>query len=137
MQFWWKLAADVVLVLHVSYVSFVVLGLLLILIGGCLRWSWVRNLWFRAAHLLAITIVVLESWLKIPCPLTIWENSLRHRAGLESYNESFVAGWLHRILFFELPQEFFTAAYSLFGAAVLLACILIPPRFSRRDSKLT
>ncbi|WP_437228474.1 DUF2784 domain-containing protein [Planctomicrobium sp. SH661] len=138
MQHWGlKLAADTVLVLHVSYVSFVVFGLLLIVIGGLLRWKWVRNPWFRFAHLAAIAIVVTEAWLQIPCPLTIWENSLREMAGQEHYGQSFVATWLHRILFFDLPHEFFTVAYSLFGATVLLACVLVPPQLPSRSRNLT
>jgi hypothetical protein len=34
--------ADVVVALHVAYVGFVVVGLLLILLGLPLRWSWGR-----------------------------------------------------------------------------------------------
>jgi hypothetical protein len=43
--------ADAVLALHVAFVCFVVIGLLLVLAGGALRWSWVRNPWFRWSHL--------------------------------------------------------------------------------------
>jgi hypothetical protein len=46
--------ADAVLVLHAGVVLFVVAGLALTLVGGALRWRWVRNFWFRAAHLAAI-----------------------------------------------------------------------------------
>ena len=54
----WHLAADVVLVVHVLFVLFVVAGLLLVFAGRLLKWSWVRNPWFRIAHLGAIVIVV-------------------------------------------------------------------------------
>lgn len=63
----YRLAANSVLLLHVGYVAFVVFGLLLVIAGGVFRWPWVRNFWFRTAHLLAITIVVAESWLGIVC----------------------------------------------------------------------
>ena len=52
------LAADAVLLLHVLFVAFVVVGLLLILAGRLLSWDWVRNWWFRVIHLGAIGIVV-------------------------------------------------------------------------------
>ena len=52
-----------------------------ILAGVCLRWSWVRNFWFRAIHLLLIGIVVVESLCSINCPLTDWENRLREASG--------------------------------------------------------
>ena len=56
-------------------------GLLLILLGACLRWQWVRNRWFRVAHLLAIVIVAFEAINNIECPLTTWEYDLRRLAG--------------------------------------------------------
>ena len=55
------LAADALLLIHVLFVAFVVFGLLLILIGKPLRWAWVRNPYFRVAHLAAIGVVVLQS----------------------------------------------------------------------------
>ncbi len=57
------LAADAILVLHTLFVAFVVLGLVCIVVGGILGWRWVRNRWFRYAHLAAIGVVVLQSWL--------------------------------------------------------------------------
>jgi len=131
MKTWTQMAANGVLVLHVSYVAFVVLGLLLILLGGVLRWRWVRNLWFRGVHLLAIAIVVFEAWLGITCPLTTWENHLRTQAGQQTYEGDWIAIWLHRVLFFELPPWVFTYGYSLFGLLVVLACVLFPPRWPR------
>jgi hypothetical protein len=73
----YRLAADVVVVLHAAYVWFVVFGQLAILIGILRRWAWVRNKWFRWLHLLAISIVVFESLLGIVCPLTTLEGWLR------------------------------------------------------------
>lgn len=124
----YQLAANGVLILHVGYVAFVVLGLLLILVGGFFRWRWVRNRWFRAMHLLGITIVVLESWLNITCPLTTLENWLRVKAGAETYDGDFIAIWLHSILFFDLPSWVFVYGYTAFGAAVLAGLILVPPK---------
>ena len=37
------LAADAVLVLHVLFVVFVAVGLILILTGKLMHWNWVRN----------------------------------------------------------------------------------------------
>ncbi len=36
-------AANLVLITHVAYVAFVVIGLLLILLGGFCGWKWIRN----------------------------------------------------------------------------------------------
>ena len=52
------LAADIILLLHVLFVAFVVIGLLLIFIGKIRYWLWIRNPWFRLIHLAAIAVVV-------------------------------------------------------------------------------
>lgn len=42
----YSLLADLVLITHVTFVLFVIFGLVLILVGGGLGWQWVRNPWF-------------------------------------------------------------------------------------------
>src|SRR2546425_8327969 len=69
----YRLLADVVLVIHFAFVAFVILGLLAVWTGRFLRWSWVRNFWFRVAHLLAIGIVAAQALGGVICPLTTWE----------------------------------------------------------------
>jgi hypothetical protein len=122
------IAADLVLATHALFVAFVVLGLALILAGGLLRWSWVRNPWFRALHLAAIGIVVLQAWFGIICPLTTWEMALRGKAGDSVYAGSFIAYWLESILYFEAPPWVFTLAYTVFGTLVAIAWLLVRPR---------
>ena len=63
---WAEMLADLIVVFHAAYVSFVVFGLVAILIGAVLRWRWVRNFWFRVIHLTAIGIVVAEALFGIP-----------------------------------------------------------------------
>ena len=122
------LAADAVLALHVLFVAFVVLGLVLILAGKGLQWSWVRNPWFRATHLLAISVVVVQSWLGVICPLTTFEMTLRSRAGGTVYPGSFVAHWLEAILYYQAPPWVFAACYTIFGAAVVGSWFWVRPR---------
>ena len=71
------LLADIVLIVHFLFVAFVVGGLALIWIGAALGWAWVRNLWFRVAHLAAIVFVAGEALVGVWCPLTVWEDTLR------------------------------------------------------------
>jgi hypothetical protein len=120
--------ADAILVIHFAFVVFVVCGFLLILIGLLARWSWIHNRAFRITHLAAIGIVVLQAWFDRICPLTLWENELRRRAGASGYTETFVEHWLHRILFYQAEPWVFTTIYTVFGAIVLLAWFL-----GRRD----
>jgi|SRR5688500_6991263 hypothetical protein len=115
--------ADLVLIVHFAFVSFVVGGLVLVWTGAAAGWRWVRNFWFRAAHLAAIAYVAAEALLGILCPLTVWENSLRGRQD----EKSFVARWIHRVLFYEFPEWVFTAAYVLFAIVVAASWYLVRP----------
>ena len=120
--------ADLVLLIHFAIVLFVVGGLLLIVLGNFLRWSWVNHWWFRAMHLLAISVVVLESWLGIECPLTTLENWLRLQAGQGVYQGSFIQHWVHGVMFYQAPGWVFALAYTLFGLAVVTAWWRLPPQ---------
>jgi len=126
--FLYLLAADLLLFGHALFVAFVVFGLALILAGGMLDWAWVRNRWFRIAHLAAIGIVVLQSWLGMICPLTIWEMALRERAGSDTYAGSFIAHWLDTLLYYQAPAWVFAVCYTAFAALVVASWFWIPPR---------
>ena len=122
------LLADLILIIHALFVVFVVTGLIMILIGGVLRWSWVRNPWFRLLHLITIGFVVIQSWLGAICPLTIWENTLRHKAGEVGYQDTFISHWLESLLYYQFSQWVFVVAYTLFGSLVLASWFWVKPR---------
>ncbi len=133
-QHFYLVLADLVLVVHTAFIAFVVLGLALVWIGGWRKWNWVRNIWFRLAHLIAIGVVASQALLGIICPLTIWEDQLRLLAGGEGrYAGSFIQHWLHQIIFFEAEGFVFTIAYVAFFLAVALSFWMIPPH-RRRDA---
>ena len=117
------LLADIILVVHFAFVLFVVAGLALIWVGAAAGWRWVRNLRFRIAHLAAIAFVAGEAMLGIWCPLTLWEAQLRG----ESADKSFVAQWLHRILFYDFPEWIFTTAYVAFALIVGASWWIVRP----------
>ena len=119
--------ADLVLLLHVGVVLFVVAGLVLIVGGNLAGWRWVNHWWFRLAHLLAIAVVVAESWLGIACPLTTLEAWLRAQAGQAPQGESFIGYWMQRLLYYAFPPWVFIGAYTVFGLLVLLAWWRFPP----------
>lgn len=129
------LMADAILFTHVLFVAFVVFGLVFILTGKALSWSWVRNPWFRLAHLAAISVVVLQSWAGKICPLTIWEMALRQRAGDAVYPETFMSHWLQTILYYRAPAWVFVVCYTLFGALIVVSWFWVRPRpFTRGRS---
>src|SRR5512139_2790683 len=85
----YELLADAVLILHLSFILFVVLGGLL-----ALKWPWVA--W---AHLPAAAwgaVVEIMGWI---CPLTPLEITLRRAAGSVAYDVSFVERYLVPIVY--------------------------------------
>ncbi|GHT11255.1 hypothetical protein FACS1894170_04570 [Planctomycetales bacterium] len=129
---WYSFLADLIVVVHFGYVSFVVLGLLVVLIGGGFGWQFVRNFWFRILHLAMILIVVAESLLGIICPLTVWEYNLRVAAGQQDVSDvSFIARTIHNLMFFDVSMTFLTCCYCLFGLAVIASWWFVPPRWKK------
>jgi hypothetical protein len=120
--------ADILVAVHVAFMVYVVLGQLVILAGVVARWSWVRNIWFRCSHLLAIFIVAFETVMNMPCPLTVWEHDLRMAAGQPVSEATFIGRLMHNLLFYDLPTWVFTTAYLTFFGLVVLTFVLAPPR---------
>lgn len=120
--------ADTLLIVHVLVVLFVVLGLVAIYAGKVLNWSWVRNPWFRLFHVATITVVALQAWLGVICPLTTWEMALRNQVGEATYSNSFIEHWLGSFLYYQAPSWVFTVVYTVFGALVLASWFIVRPR---------
>jgi polyferredoxin len=118
------LIADALLAVHFAIAGFIVGGLLVVWLGAALGWRWVRNPWFRYAHLAAIVFVAAEALLGIACPLTVWEDLLR--GGTRP--ESFIGRWIQRALFYRAPEWLFTAAYVAWAGATLVTLRAVPPR---------
>jgi len=131
----YKLLANLILVVHLAFIGFVVLGLVAILVGGWLGWGWVRRPLFRLAHLAAIGLVVAQAWGGITCPLTWCENQLRVLAGYRGYAEGLIASWVRQLVFYDLPSWVFILGYTLFGLAVLTSFALVPPHWPRRAAR--
>ena len=123
--------ADLVLLAHFAFVLFVVGGLALIWLGAAAKWNWVRNRRFRIAHLAAIVVVAGEALAGVWCPLTLWEAQLR---GAQA-EKSFVAQWIHRVLFYEFPEWVFTAAYVLFALVVVASWRFVRPARTSKDER--
>lgn len=130
----YQLSADLVILAHVGYVLFVLLGQLAILLGAVLRWEWIRNFWFRATHFAMIAVVVFEALLGIVCPLTEWEQQLRAAGGGTVQEGSFIGRLMHNLLFVEVSPTVLTVCYVLFGLLVLICLAWVPPRRPRKKS---
>lgn len=118
------MVADALLLVHFAVAAFIVCGLFVVWLGAALGWRFIRNPWFRYLHFAAIVFVAAEALLGIACPLTVWEDLLRGSVR----PESFVAGWVHRLLYYRAPEWIFATGYALWTLATLLTLWLVPPR---------
>ena len=125
----WRVTADIVVTVHAAYVAIVVVGFAAILIGSAAQWRWVRNFYFRAAHLGMILPVCAEALFGTSCPLTRLENALRLRGGETGYARDFIGYWLDWLIIYSAPPWVFTAVYLTFGMLVLLTLWLVPVRW--------
>lgn len=123
-----SVAADLVLVVHFAFVLFVIGGLAFIWIGYAAGWHAVRNFRFRLLHLAAIVLVAGEALLGVACPLTLWEDALRSTSGSPAADKSFIARWVHRVMFYTAPEWVFTTLYVAFAVVVVATFWFIPPQ---------
>jgi hypothetical protein len=105
--------ANVISVVHAAIAMFAVVGAGAIWIGTICHWRWTGNLFFRATHFAVVTFVMLRLTLGMPCPLSVWEDSLR---GGRS------TGVVARLAFRGAdPERFLVGCEILFGTTVVLA----------------
>lgn len=130
---WNARLADAIVLIHLAFVGFVVLGQLVILGGLLLKKPWARNIGFRITHLVCIGIVAIEGMLNVECPLTVWERKLRVEAGEMLDEAPFIPRLANRILFYpDVPHEYFEWGHIGFGALVLMTFLLWPPRLPQK-----
>ncbi|MFL5330176.1 MAG: DUF2784 domain-containing protein [Gemmataceae bacterium] len=125
--------ADLIVAIHVGYVSFVVVGLVLIWLGHWIGWHWIGNRWFRSLHLIAILIVAGEAVGGIACPLTVWEEKLRQQSAQPITGDTFVGRLLHGLIFFDLSPATFTIIYVAFAAVIGLSILAVPVRWRGKN----
>src|SRR5688572_15187158 len=125
--------ADLIVAMHAGYLAFVLVGQVLIWVGLLRGWAWVRNPWFRIAHVLAIVVVALEAVVGMPCPLTVWEDDLRFMAGVPVQESTFVGRIAHALIRVDIPFDHWLlqSSYYIVAGLILITFVLAPPRFSR------
>lgn len=119
--------ADAILVVHFAIAAGIVAGFVLIPAGALVGWRWVRSRPLRAAHLGAMLFVAAETLAGLACPLTVWEDRLRGRAGDAP---GFVERWLGALLYWDLPPWTFATAYLALAVVAIVLWRVVPPRRS-------
>jgi len=114
-----SLLADLVVLLHFSFVIFAVLGALL-----AFKWRWII-----AIHIPAVIWAAYIEFSGRICPLTPLENELRRNAGEESYSSGFVEHYIYPVLY---PDGLTREIQLILGVTVLLINIIIYWRLLRQ-----
>lgn len=122
-------AAQAIFWVHIGIITFNVFGLIVIPLGVWLGWAFVRVLWWRLLHLVALLIVALQAVLGRACFLTIWESDLAARAGETSSNLPLIQGWITRLVFWPLPIWAFAVFYVAIALYVIALWVIVPPRW--------
>lgn len=117
------LLADLVLITHFAIAAFLALGMLLIPLGAYWHWAWVRSRRLRQIHMGLMILIAIEALFHITCPLTTLEAYLRKSTA----PESFWADQLGKILYWDLPLEFFTILYGCCVVWTLFLWKSVPP----------
>jgi Protein of Unknown function (DUF2784) len=108
----YQLLADLIVLAHVAFVVFAVLGGLL-----AARWRWL--VWIHLPAVIWAAIVEIFGWL---CPLTPLENWLRQRGGERGYASDFIGRYILPALY---PQELTREVQIALGAFVILINLTI------------
>lgn len=122
------MAALLVLLLHLGVIAFNVAGCIAVPAGAWRRWRWVREFWWRLAHLLSLGVVAGQALAGRACFLTIFQDDL---AGVAN-TQPLIAGWINRLIYWPLPLWVFAVAYVAVFVYVIALWLLVPPRRSRR-----
>ena len=85
----YRALADLVLVVHLAFVLFVVLGGLLVL-------KWPRLAWLHVPAAVWGVLIEYKGWI---CPLTPLENSFRARGGGAGYSGGFIEHYIQPLLY--------------------------------------
>ena len=102
-----RVAADLVVVVHAAFVVFVILG-------GLVVARWPRMAWLHLPAVAWGVVIELAGWI---CPLTPLENYLRERAGSSAYQGDFIEHYLLPVLY---PAQLTRVRQIWFGVLAIV-----------------
>ncbi len=109
---WYRLGADLVLLLHLVFVLFV-------MTGGFLLLKWPRLAWLHLPAAIWGAVVEYTGWI---CPLTPIENILRAMAGQSTRASDFIGRYLLPLMY---PEGLTRNIQILLGTLVVLVNVTI------------
>ena len=114
--------ADAVVVLHLLWIVFLILGAL-----PGRRWAWVK--WLHLASLAFSIALQIFGWI---CPLTHLEVWLRRLGGAQPYEGTFIRHYVEQLVYAEIPRD-----ALLIGTLIVVALSVWRYRRHGPESNLT
>jgi Protein of Unknown function (DUF2784) len=118
----YQLLADLLVLGHLTFVGFAVLG-------GLLALRWRRVVWIHLGAVIWAATIEFSGWI---CPLTPLEIWLRQRAGEAGYRSDFVAHYLLPVLY---PEGLTRGVQIMLGVFVLVVNLAVYGWILRRNMK--
>lgn len=103
----YRLAADTMMVAHLLYIVFVV-------VGGLIAF---RARWILWLHVPAVAWAIYVQYIGRVCPLTAWEQDFRNLAGDAGYEGGFIDHYIIPIIY---PPDMTIAMHLVLGTLVIL-----------------
>ena len=114
----YKTLADVVVVAHLGFVAFVI-------IGGAAVLRWPRLAWIHVPAVIWAVLIEYAGWI---CPLTPLENALRQAGGEAAYAGGFLDHYVGAVLY---PAGLTRGVQVVLGSLLLLVNMLVYWRLAR------
>ena len=114
--------ADAVMVAHLGFILFIIIGGLL-----AVRWPWLA--W---AHVPALAWAAGTVTIGFTCPLTSLELGLRRLAGEQGYDGGYVDHYLEDVIY---PERYTTVLRALAAVGVVASYVTLYRRVSGRGTK--
>ncbi|MHC8320057.1 DUF2784 domain-containing protein [Pseudomonas sp. GB2N2] len=114
----YRIAADGLVLFHLLFILYV-------LFGGLLVLKWRQLMWL---HLPAAAWGVAVEVLHLSCPLTEWENRMRHAAGQTGYGGGFIEHYVWPVIY---PAGLTPTIQLALGSVVLVINVLVYLRLIR------
>lgn len=108
----YRLFADIVVILHLAFILFVILG-------GLPAIRWRKIIWIHIPAALWGALIELIGWI---CPLTPLENWLRLKGGVSGYPDGFVEHYILPIIY---PVGLTREVQVSLGTLVIIVNLLI------------
>jgi hypothetical protein len=120
----YRALADLVLVVHLAFVLFVVLGGLLVL-------RWPRLAWLHIPAAIWGVLIEYTGWI---CPLTPLENSFRTRGGEAGYSGGFIQHYIQPLLY---PAGLTRTTQVVLGSVALILNLTVYAVMIARKTRLS